>query len=580
MSADAEQEDDMAANRETIRQRLQQIEAMKNNAANGSEISTKSLIYDLFNDANSSTAAMWISNLINLVILASTFGFVAETDPELRSPSYSDMWFGIECLCVGLFTVDFIVRAITCPDFKDFRSDIMNAVDFIAIVPFYIELSFKVLELDAGALSNLRVIRVLRLARVLKIIAKSGNDGPSLEDGDDDDVGAVISEIVSNSGGALMIPLYFMLLALIVFASLEYYIEKVNPILTVHHCEDWDDLSTCTRDLPHAPFESPCPVQSWQNEVTIDHELLTTLGEEFGHACTLDSMLFPAGVPDEAEILLADVGVTAGKNYNGATCGKSGSESCDGRWAAGTEIDCGFLNSASKHVHPGDKTYMGPKLISNATGIPVYEHACRVAEYYEFPDQAMGEPSGSIYNADDASSSDMFPSIPHAMWWCIVTMTTVGYGDKYPISWLGQCVGVCTAAMGIFFISMPLAIVGSSFANSCDKLQIVQDQKNAVKAAQESGFAAISFLNKSHAPLLIANNSMGQMINEIQNIVDEDVGAFDKDECADVIDLIFDLREKQTLFSRMLHKELFLNRVKKNMADAAAGAQEPEMPAE
>eukprot|EP01047_Picozoa_sp_COSAG01_P099149 COSAG01_NODE_29219_length_642_cov_1.613260_1_plen_96_part_00 len=45
----------------------------------------------------------------------------------------------------------------------------------------------------------------------------------------------------------------------------------------------------------------------------------------------------------------------------------------------------------------------------------------------------------------------------------------------------------------------------------------------------------------------------------------EDVGVFEKDECADMIDLIFDLREAQTMFSRELQKELFLARVKKNM---------------
>ena len=54
-----------------------------------------------------------------------------------------------------------------------------------------------------------------------------------------------------------------------------------------------------------------------------------------------------------------------------------------------------------------------------------------------------------------------FASIPDSFWWCIVTMTTVGYGDKFPITGLGQIVAVATMTMGIFFISMPLAIVGS-----------------------------------------------------------------------------------------------------------------------
>jgi hypothetical protein len=292
---------DQDHDRDMILQRLEKIKEKQNGEIH--QVTTKSMIYALFSDANSSVCAMWISNLINLVILASTFGFVAETDPTLRGESYSTMWFSIECICVGLFTIDFVVRAVTCPQFSGqakegeeapFASDIMNWVDFIAIVPFYIELMFMILKLDAGALSNLRVIRVLRLARVLKIIAKSGDSGPSLEDDGDEDVGAVIGEIVSNSGGALVIPLYFMLLSLIVFASVQYYIEKVKPILVIHTCPDFGeesfDLGDCTRELPHGPYESPCPVVEWQGEISMDHGLKSSLGDNFGHPCTIESM--------------------------------------------------------------------------------------------------------------------------------------------------------------------------------------------------------------------------------------------------------------------------------------------------
>lgn len=529
---------------QVIEDREQMVRDMENNS-DGPKVTSTTLIYALFNDANSSAAALWISNLINLVILASTFGFIAETTTELRGPSYAVLWFTIECICVGLFTIDFIVRAITCPNFKEFRSDIMNGVDFIAIVPFYIELVFNVLELDAGALSNLRVIRVLRLARVLKIIAKS-NDAPSIDETDGDgDVGAVIGEIVANSGGALVIPLYFMMLALIVFASLMYYVEKINPVLILHTCSDYNatlkdpnncesdfcevnrvmnvvpqihpDYSSCTHEIPHEPFNSPCPFVDWEGHSgrTVEMALQGTIA--LGHPCTIQSLVF----------------------------NKTDGEIPEGKYKEGDFVDCSWLS------RPGTDL--------SAPG------SCRIAQYWVYPDKPMGEPQGSV---DSSTDSDMFPSIPHSMWWCIVTMTTVGYGDKYPLSWLGQTIGVMTAAMGIFFISMPLAIVGSSFANSCDKLQHVQDQKDAVKASEKEGYGPLSFMSKSHAPILMAHYEMENLMTEIQNIVEEDVGAFEKDEASDVIDLILDLREKQTYFSQMLHKELFLARVKKNMAIA------------
>ena len=57
---------------------------------------------------------------------------------------------------------------------------------------------------------------------------------------------------------------------------------------------------------------------------------------------------------------------------------------------------------------------------------------------------------------------------------------------------------------------------------------------------------------------------MEKTMTEISNILEEDVGTFDRDEAADVMDLIFDLREKQTLFTPELHKTLFLGRVQQN----------------
>ena len=57
---------------------------------------------------------------------------------------------------------------------------------------------------------------------------------------------------------------------------------------------------------------------------------------------------------------------------------------------------------------------------------------------------------------------------------------------------------------------------------------------------------------------------MEKIMTEISNILEEDVGAFDRDEAADVMDLIFDLREKQTYFTPDLHKTLFLGRVQRN----------------
>jgi hypothetical protein len=67
-------------------------------------------------------------------------------------------------------------------------------------------------------------------------------------------------------------------------------------------------------------------------------------------------------------------------------------------------------------------------------------------------------------------SDEMYTSIPDAFWWCMVTFTTVGYGDRYPRTARGKMVCVLTMFCGIFFLSMPLTIVGTAFSESWERL--------------------------------------------------------------------------------------------------------------
>ena len=59
---------------------------------------------------------------------------------------------------------------------------------------------------------------------------------------------------------------------------------------------------------------------------------------------------------------------------------------------------------------------------------------------------------------------DVFPTIIESMWWAIITMTTVGYGDMYPTSFPGKLVGIACAASGIVIIAMPIAVVAANFS--------------------------------------------------------------------------------------------------------------------
>jgi len=71
--------------------------------------------------------------------------------------------------------------------------------------------------------------------------------------------------------------------------------------------------------------------------------------------------------------------------------------------------------------------------------------------------------SSLVYFAERGAQPEAFPSIPATMWWGIVTLTTVGYGDVSPITPLGRLFGAITAVMGIGIVALPSGILASGF---------------------------------------------------------------------------------------------------------------------
>jgi voltage-gated potassium channel len=79
-----------------------------------------------------------------------------------------------------------------------------------------------------------------------------------------------------------------------------------------------------------------------------------------------------------------------------------------------------------------------------------------------------------LYYAERFAQPDIFSSIPASLWWAVATLTTVGYGDAFPITGLGKLMGAFTAILGVGLFALPTALLGSGFVDELAKRRSIE----------------------------------------------------------------------------------------------------------
>ena len=74
-----------------------------------------------------------------------------------------------------------------------------------------------------------------------------------------------------------------------------------------------------------------------------------------------------------------------------------------------------------------------------------------------------------LYLAEADAQPDKFGSIPRSLWWAIVTLTTVGYGDVYPVTALGRFFAGIIAITGVTLIALPTGLFAASFTEAMER---------------------------------------------------------------------------------------------------------------
>uniref|UniRef100_A0AAG5DQA9 BTB domain-containing protein n=1 Tax=Anopheles atroparvus TaxID=41427 RepID=A0AAG5DQA9_ANOAO len=206
-------------------------------------------VWLLFEYPESSQAARVVAIISVFVILLSIVIFCLETLPEFKHykvfntttngtkieedevPDITDPFFLIETICIIWFTFELSVRFLACPNKLNFFRDVMNIIDIIAIIPYFITLATVVAEEEdtlnlpkapvspqdksTNQAMSLAILRVIRLVRVFRIF-KLSRHSKGLQ---------ILGRTLKASMRELGLLIFFLFIGVVLFSSAVYFAE-------------------------------------------------------------------------------------------------------------------------------------------------------------------------------------------------------------------------------------------------------------------------------------------------------------------------------------------------------------------
>ncbi|XP_062253399.1 potassium voltage-gated channel subfamily A member 1 [Platichthys flesus] len=200
----------------------------------------KRQIWLLFEYPESSTAARGIAVVSVLVIVISIVIFCLETLPEFRDEKeylqprvnstepdhgftpFNDPFFIVETVCIIWFSFEIIVRFFACPSKPVFFKNIMNTIDIVSILPYFITLGTDLAQhQDTGQQAmSFAILRIIRLVRVFRIF-KLSRHSKGLQ---------ILGHTLRASMRELALLIFFLVIGVILFSSAVYFAEVDEPM--------------------------------------------------------------------------------------------------------------------------------------------------------------------------------------------------------------------------------------------------------------------------------------------------------------------------------------------------------------
>ncbi|XP_072529341.1 potassium voltage-gated channel subfamily A member 5 [Salminus brasiliensis] len=170
-----------------------------------------------------------------LAATTASSGRTAETNGTRSRPSltFADPFFIVETTCVIWFTFELLVRFLACPSKSAFSKTVMNVIDVMSIMPYFITLGTELVEQQHGPQHDdsqqqqqqqqpsmsLAILRVIRLVRVFRIF-KLSRHSKGLQ---------ILGQTLKASMRELGLLIFFLFIGVILFSSAVYFAEADEP---------------------------------------------------------------------------------------------------------------------------------------------------------------------------------------------------------------------------------------------------------------------------------------------------------------------------------------------------------------
>jgi len=119
--------------------------------------------------------------------------------------------------------------------------------------------------------------------------------------------------------------------------------------------------------------------------------------------------------------------------------------------------------------------------------------------------------------AEHKAQPEDFGSIPAAMWWAVITMTTVGYGDVVPVTVMGKLMGAAIGVLGIGMVALPAGLLSSGFSNELHRRR--KEYSDKVESALQDGVLTL----EEEEELREAREGLGIRAEDAKEILDTEL---------------------------------------------------------